>query len=690
MNDAARERPDPYLWLEEVKGEDALAWVRAQDEITRQALCDEAFESDKAAIYEISTRPTNIPFITRRGERVYNFWQDQEHVRGLWRRTTLDEYRKPEPAWETVLDLDALAREEGEDWVWKGCVTHEPEHRLGLVSLSRGGADAVVIREFDLLGKRFVEGGFFLPEAKGGGSWVDADTLLVSTTLGDNAATTSGYARTVRRWRRGLPFAEAALEFEAQASDVWAAAFVDREPGYERIVYRRQITFEEGESFLRREEGAPVRIDLPLDSSWEVDRDWLFVKLKTEWKVGGSSHPPDTLLATSFSAFLAGGRDFTVLFEPRPRRVLSSFWWAKTRLVLTVLDNLASRILLAGPHEGGWRVEPLAGLPEETDLGAWPLDAGQLERTDEMLLSISSYIEPTKLALVAPDGAISVLKETPAAFDASGLAVTRHEALSLDGERIPYFEIGPRGRDGQRPTVLYGYGGFSVSLTPGYLGAIGKVWLEKGNVWVVANIRGGGEFGAAWHKAGMRAGKALSHDDFAAVARDLVARGVATPKRLAAYGGSNGGLLVGNMLTRYPDDFGAIWCAVPLLDMRRYTQLLAGPSWIAEYGDPDKPEDWAFMEAFSAYHNLRGGRAYPPVLLVTSRRDDRVHPGHARKMAAKLMALKQTVYFYEPDEGGHGAANKEQAAFLSALGFSFLRRTIGGETASPAEATAAS
>src|SRR5215207_2817007 len=324
MNDAAGERADPFLWLEEVEGKQALAWVRAQDEVTRHALCDEAFEADKAAIYEISTRPTNIPFITRRGGRVYNFWQDQGHVRGLWRRTTLDEYRKAEPEWETVLDLDALADKEGEDWVWKGCATYEPEHRLGLVSLSRGGADAAVIREFDLAAKRFVEDGFFLPEAKGGASWLDRDTLLVSTTLGENAATTSGYARTVRRWRRGLPFSEATLEFEAQITDVWAGASIDREPGYERIFYRRQITFEDGESFLRGEDGSLTRLDLPLDSAWDVERDWLLVKLKTEWEVGGRVYPADALLAASFSGLLAGRRDFTVLFEPAPRRVLSS------------------------------------------------------------------------------------------------------------------------------------------------------------------------------------------------------------------------------------------------------------------------------------------------------------------------------------------------------------------------------
>ncbi|HEX8164664.1 MAG TPA: prolyl oligopeptidase family serine peptidase [Beijerinckiaceae bacterium] len=676
MNDARGEMPDPHLWLEAVESEEALAWVRAQNEITRRALCDAAFEADKAAIYDISTRPTNIPFVTRRGAHVYNFWQDQAHVRGLWRRTTLDQYRGSEPAWETVLDVDALARDEVEDWVFGGCATLEPEHRLGFVRLSRGGADAVVIREFDLVEKRFVEGGFALDEAKGGAAWEDADTLLVTTTLGENAATTSGYPRTVRRWRRGLPFAEAPIEFEIEADDVWTGVYVDREPGFERVFYRRQITFEEGESFLRRDGEALTRIDLPLDSEWQVERDWLVVKLKSEWALPDAVHPPDALLAISFSAFLAGSRDFTVLFRPGPRRVLSGFFWGRTRLVLTVLDNLASRILLAVPGKAGWTTEPLAGLSEEAEVGAWPLDAGDVDRTDEFLLSITSYVEPTKLALVSADARIEILKEAPSVFDASGLAVTRHEAVAADGERIPYFQIGPREAGGPRRTMLLGYGGFAIPMRPAYLGAVGKVWLEQGNVWVIANIRGGGEFGAPWHKAGMREGKARSHDDFAAVARDLVARGVTTPDRLAAHGGSNGGLLVGNMLTRYPESFGAVWCTVPLLDMQRYTKLLAGPSWIAEYGDPDDPADWAFMEGFSPYHNLKAGRAYPPVLLVTSRRDDRVHPGHARKMAARLMELGQPVLFYEPDEGGHGAANKEQAAFLSALGFSFLKKTL--------------
>lgn len=678
MAERKQEQPDPYLWLEDVEGQEALAWVRAHNEITAAALCDPAFETDQQALYEISTRPDNIPFITRRRGLLYNFWQDVNHVRGLWRRTSIESYRTPQPSWETILDIDALAREEGEDWVWKGCGTLQPEQRYGLVSLSRGGADAVEIREFDLVEKRFVENGFALPEAKGGAAWLDKDQLLVSTTLGGNAATASGYPRTVRLWQRGSDFHESPVLFQGEYNDIYISASVDLEPGYERIFYRRQITFEEGISYLAQEQGDPLRIDLPLDARFGIEQDWMAVKLKSDWELPEQTYAADSLLAISFSRFMAGDRTFEVLFEPGPRRVLAGFWATKSRLVLTVLDNLASQIWLATPGTP-WRLERLEGLPENAAVHAMSLDASIFERTDEFLLSISSFIEPTKLALVTEDLRIEVLKESPPAFDASGLEVTRHEAVSVDGERIPYYQIGPREQQDPRPAVLYGYGGFSVSMTPGYLGGIGKTWLERGHVWVVANIRGGGEFGAAWHKAGMREGKRLSHDDFAAIAQDLARRGVTTEKQLAAYGGSNGGLLVGNMLTRYPELFGAIWCTVPLLDMQRYTRLLAGPSWVAEYGDPDKPEDWAYMAGFSAYQNLQEGRDYPPVLLVTSRRDDRVHPGHARKMAAKLEAMKQPVLFYEPDDGGHGAANKKQAAFLTALGLSFLRKTLTGE-----------
>jgi prolyl oligopeptidase len=344
--------------------------------------------------------------------------------------------------------------------------------------------------------------------------------------------------------------------------------------------------------------------------------------------------------------------------------------------VLSILDDLRSEVRLVTPGVGGWTVERIPGVPETATVQVGPLDAGNPPQSDDMLLRVTSFLHPDSLSLVSPDGAIAPLKESPAAFDATGLSVTLHEVLAGDGERIPYYQVGPADASGSLPTLLTGYGGFNVPMRPSYLGNAGRVWLSQGGVYVLAALRGGGEFGPAWHKAGMREGKRLAHDDFAAVARDLVARGVTTPALLACSGGSNGGLLVGNMLTRYPELFGAIWCSVPLLDMRRYTKLLAGASWIAEYGDPDDPEDWAFLQGISAYQAVEPGRAYPPTLFVTSRRDDRVHPGHARKMAAKLQASGQPALFYEPEDGGHGAANKAQAAFLTALGYAHLRRTV--------------
>lgn len=667
---------DPYLWLEEVEGKEALSWVREQSARTTDLLCDAAFARDQAALYEIATQPTNIAFITRRGDHVYNFWQDSDHVRGLWRRTTLESYRADEPDWDVLLDVDLLAEQEGEDWVWKASASCEPAHERALVTLSRGGADAAVIREFDLPSKQWVADGFVLPESKGSASWVDADTVLVSSTLGEDAVTECGYPRVVRRWRRGTPFDQAPLEFEGVASDIYVGGGQDRSPGYERLFFRRQITFEEGETYVGSTAADLVKLDLPLDCDADIDRQWLTVRLKTDWTPAERTYPADALLVIDADVFLQGDRAFTVLFDPKPRRVLTGFTWAATRLVLTVLDNLSSQILLATPAADGWTVRPLEGLPAGATLDVFLLDTGVMSRTDDFLVGVSYFLQPPSLGLVTADGGFEILKQAPESFDPSGLAVSRHEALATDGERIPYFQISQETATEPGPTVLYGYGGFNVSSMPQYLAGMGKVWLETGGTWVVANIRGGGEFGAAWHKAGMREGKKLSHDDFAAVARDLVLRGVTTPAQLAAYGGSNGGLLVGNMLTRYPDHFGAVWCTVPLLDMKRYTKLLAGASWVAEYGDPDVEEDWAFLRGHSAYQLVEPGRQYPPLLLVTSRRDDRVHPGHARKMAAKLTGLDSPVLFYEPGEGGHGAANKKQGAQLTALGISFLRAVL--------------
>jgi prolyl oligopeptidase len=679
MNEVKSEGDDPYLWLEDVQGANALAWVAEQNAKTLAALCGPDFERDRAAFRAILSAPDKIPFVSKTGEFLYNLWQDTEHVRGLWRRTSMASYRRPVPEWTTMLDIDALGRSEREDWVWHGCTTLPPDHRCGLVALSRGGADAGLLREFDLDARAFVPDGFVLPEGKHSAEWVDADTLLVESPLGDGHATTSGYARTVRRWRRGEPFAAAETLFEGRESDVSVYASVDHEPGFERTFVGRRFSFFDVESFLLDAAGGRRLIEVPSDANFEIHREWLTMRLRTPWRPSGREFAADSLIAIRLDAFMAGDRDFDLLFAPTERRTIKSFSWSKNRLAIGVLDNLKSRILIAEPSAAGWSIAPLAGVPETETADIWCVGNDGATASEDFFLTLTGYLTPSSLHLVAPDRPPELLKQSPARFDASGLVVTQHEATAADGVRIPYFEIAhsDTARDGSTPTILYGYGGFLVSMLPSYMALAGKAWLERGGTYVVANIRGGGEFGAAWHKAGIRERKKTSHDDFATVAADLIARGMTSPKHLACSGGSNGGLLVGNMLARYPELFGAIWCTIPLLDMRRYSKLFAGASWIAEYGDPDVPADWAFLKDISPYQLMEPGRDYPPILLWTSARDDRVHPGHARKMAARLEALGQQVYFYEPPQGGHGPTDFEQTAHMWALGYAFLRRTIG-------------
>jgi len=681
---------DPYLWLEEIDSAQVRSWVEARNRETVTALCDAQFERDRVAILDILNAADRIPWVQQRGPLVYNFWQDAEHPKGLWRRTTLASYRTEHPDWETLLDVDLLAKSEAEDWVWGGCSTLAPEHRRGLVHLSRGGADAVVIREFDLAEKRFVDDGFHLSEAKGGANWVDENTLLVSSALGgETFQTISGYARTARLYRRGTEFAAAPVVFECKRDDMAAWGGRDRGPRYPRTQYRRQIDFEHHEDFVEQDGSGRIKLDIPGDAHVSVDHDWLMLNLRTEWNVGGRLYPAGALLIIAFSEFLTGARDFTVLFEPSPRRFLQNFGAMGDVIALIVLDNVRSRIFLARPAEGRWQIDPVEGFSDLSILGIFSLAADDddwfaedvRERGVFVVTSQNSLTPPT-VSLLRFGQSPELLKRSSERFDATGLEITQHEAVSIDGVRIPYFQIARAKltHDGSNAVLLSGYGGFEISSLPYYSAATGKLWLERGGVYVIANIRGGGEFGPDWHKAGMRAGKKLAHDDFAAVAKDLIARGVTRPERLACAGGSNGGLLVGNMLTRYPELFGAIECAVPLLDLKRYTKLTAGSSWISEYGDPDNPADWAFIREMSPYQAAQAGQPYPPILLTTSARDDRVHPGHARKMAAKLLALGYRVYFYEPPEGGHaGATDNAHVAFNTALGFAFLRKTIAPE-----------
>jgi prolyl oligopeptidase len=669
---------DPYLWLEEIDGARALAFVDQQSRRTLERFGNAGFAADRDTLAAIYDRPDNIPLIGRRGALVYNIWKDAKNPRGIWRRTTLDEFRRPEPKWNALLDVDKLAAAENEDWLLSSVLATPGSPARAILSLSRGGSDAVTLREFDIATRAFVPDGFVLPEAKGGADWLDADTLLLSSAYGEDMATTSGYGRTVRLWRRGADVNQAQVIFETAPGNMAASANVDRTGDTLRVWFVERLDFFNCHLWLGDETGARSKLDLPTDIWMEAHRDWLVVKLRAAWTAGGQTHAPDTVLGISLSAFLAGERNFTVVFEPGPRRALQGFFWGAGKLVLSILDELQPVFEVLTPSAEGWARANLPGMPGIGVIDVWRLDTEEAESNGDLLANIQDPLTPSSLMLIEDFQSPTLLKRAPKTFSADGLAVTQHEAISIDGERIPYVQTGPTAETGDAPIYMNAYGGFGLSVRPYYNSALGKLWLERGGTSVQANIRGGGEFGTRWHDAGRYAGKRLAHDDFAAVAADLVKRGVTRPDRIAAEGGSNGGILISNMLTRYPERFGALFCTIPLIDMRRYTKLLAGASWIAEYGDPDRPEEWAWLQTYSAYHAARPGQKYPPILIATTRRDDRVHPGHARKMTAKLQAMGYEAWFYEPAAGGHGYGkdNKERASF-TVLGFSFLKNKIG-------------
>jgi prolyl oligopeptidase len=664
---------DPYQWLEDVTGDKALAWVKARNaESTAELASAPAFQQLKKDLLAILDSSARIPYVAKRGPYFYNFWRDGKNPKGLWRRTTLEEYRKADPKWDVLIDLDALAKAESENWVWAGAQVLRPAYARALVSLSRGGADADVVREFDLETRTFVKDGFQLPEAKSSVSWIDRDHVYVSTDFGAGSMTTSGYPRIAKLWTRGTPLSAAKVVYEGRPEDMMISAVYDDTPGFERHYVSRAIAFYKSEMFLRKPDGALVKIDVPEDANPMVEREWLLVELRSAWAVGGTTYPAGALIATRFDDFLQGKRTFTVLFEPTPRSSLAGVSWTRHHLILNVLEDVKNLLFVLTPGESGWKRDALPGAPAFSTVSASGVDP---DESDDYFLNVSGYLAPATLQYGRVGQAPEKLKEMPAFFDASGLEVSQHFATSKDGTKVPYFQVSPRGMplDGARPTLLYGYGGFEISMTPGYNPLVGRGWLSQGGVFVVANIRGGGEYGPRWHQAALKQNRLRAYEDFAAVAEDLVARKVTSRAHLGIEGGSNGGLLMGNMFTLYPQLFGAVVCQVPLLDMQRYSHLLAGASWMAEYGDPDKPEEWQFIKTFSPYHNVRKDVKYPPVLFTTSTRDDRVHPGHARKMTARMLEMGHDVRYYENIEGGHGgAANNEQAAHMQALAFAFL------------------
>ncbi len=676
------ETADAYAWLEEVEGEAQLTWARERNAQADEALTNsERFEAIREGALEVLDSSEKIPAAMQHGEHLYNFWTDAEHERGLWRRTTWASYRSDSPQWEVLIDLDALNAAEDANWVWGGATVLKPDASRALVALSRGGADAKVYREFDLNGKTWVQGGFELPEAKGIMSWADrsGDVVYVATDFGAGSMTTSGYPRTVRRWRRGEPLEQATELFAGEGTDMVVGALHDFTPGFERDLVYRRWGFYEAEFYLLGPDDSLERLNVPRSSQPDLHREWLTLRLREQWSVknslGNDVYPAGSLLAIELERFLAGERDFAVIFTPSASTSLADAVWTRNQLVLNLLSDVVSQLLLVTPPAepgGHWGQHPVnlgskpgGGAEEPSSLQIGAIDA---DDSDELWLYTTGFLTPTTLArLELADGgsvvADEALKAQPSFFDAGGMSVTQHFATSADGTRVPYFQVTPSELEAGKPasTLLYGYGGFEISLAPSYSGGVGRAWLSRGGVYVVANIRGGGEYGAA-------------------VAEDLIARGVTDAAHLGARGGSNGGLLMGNMLVRYPHLFGAITILVPLLDMKRYSHLLAGASWMAEYGDPDVPEQWEYIRTFSPYHLFDAAASYPPVLLTTSTRDDRVHPGHARKMAAKMLDAGKDVTYYENIEGGHGgAASNAQAAYLLALGFEFLWQRLSEE-----------
>jgi prolyl oligopeptidase len=668
---------DPFLWLEGVTDEHALDWVRERNAESKARLTQgDEFERMNARLLAIFNSNARIPYVEKIGRHYYDFWRDAQHERGVWRRTSWREYTKAEPQWETMLDLDALGISENENWVWKGATCLPHRYQRCLISLSRGGADATVVREFDLRALRFVEDGFRVAEAKTDIVWRDENTVFIGSDFGPGSLTDSGYPRVLKLWQRGTPLSEAKTVFEGQKTDVAVGGYRSHRRGFERELVYRYTSFFTAETYVHRD-GKLTRIEVPDDAQVRPWREWLLIELKSDWQVGATTYPRGMLLATDFEAFLRGERTLHTLYQPKARSALTEYATTQTRLVLNELHNVRSRLVLLTPTRAGFKREALTGMPEFARLLVKPVD--DLDSND-LFVTVTDFLTPTSLHVTKlGSGKLTQLKSTPAFFDATGLNVTQHEATSKDGTRVPYFVVARADlvRDGSHPTLLYGYGGFEVSELPAYSGSVGAVWLERGGVYVVANIRGGGEFGPAWHQAALKEHRHRAYEDFIAVAEDLIAQKITSTAHLGIRGGSNGGLLMGNMLTLRPDLFGAIVCQVPLLDMRRYNKLLAGASWMAEYGDPDDPEQWSYIRTFSPYHNLEADGDYPPILFTTSTRDDRVHPGHARKMVARMLDQGHDVLYYENTEGGHGgAANNTQAAYMWALAHQFLWQTL--------------
>jgi prolyl oligopeptidase len=663
---------DPYLWLEEVEGERALAWVREQNQRSLAVLeGDPRFAQLHQDAVALANTRDRLPLGTVREGYYYNFWQDETHVRGIWRRTRLADFARGQPQWETLLDVDALATAENANWVYKGTDCLEGTTRC-MISLSDGGRDATVWREYDIAQRRFVEGGFVVPDAKSSVAWIDRDTLLVATNWGDGTMTESGYAFVVKRWTRGAPLASATEVMRGQGSDVgvFVGALEDTDGRRLPIAVEADTFFE---SVSYRLDGAqPQRINLPRKATVQgLYRGNLVFTIEEAWR----GMPQGALIAYPLADSGSEAPNASVLFAPSQRQSIEGVAITNDAVLVAGFENVRGRILRIEQNGGRWTTTQL-DLPTTGSVGF----AGSSPTEDTAFAVYEDYLTPDTLyALENNATRARAVRSLPAQFDSSRFVSEQFEAVSRDGTRVPYFVIRPRDMqfNGQNATLVYGYGGFQVSNTPGYSPNVGKLWLERGGVYVMANIRGGGEFGPAWHQAGLRTNRQVIYDDFYAVERDLVERRITSPRRMGMMGGSNGGLLMGVMLNQHPEMINAAVVQVPLLDMMRYDQLLAGASWVDEYGRPSDPTEGAFLRSISPYQNLRAREGFPTPLVITSTKDDRVHPGHARKYVARMIELGMPVLYYENIEGGHSAAaNLNQAAHRRALEYTYLMQRL--------------
>jgi len=670
---------DPYLWMEEIEGQRAMDWARARNDKTLPVLQGDARYADlEAKALAILNAKDRVPGVSFAGDgTLRNFWQDATHVRGLWRKTTLDSYRTAEPVWETILDIDALSKAETANWVFKGASCLPPEEIRCLITLSDGGKDAVTVREFDTTTKSFVAGGFELPEGKQNYSWLDRDTLLVAREWEPGQVTKSGYAYVLKTVKRGQPLSAAQEVYRGTETDVSVSPFVlrDADGVTQAVIAYRGVTFFESEKHLLTDAG-PVKLDLPLKSSIQAYvAGQMVVLMEQDWPEKGFR--TGDLISFDLAALKAAPTTAKAMLVLRPtaRQSVESVTTTRTKLVVALLDNVkgAARVLTHGAK--GWTSQDLA-LPANSSIGL----GSSAEKDERLFVTVTGYLTPSTFWL-ADAGSLKLeqVKASPARFDASTHVVEQFEATSTDGTKIPYFVVRPKGvkYDGSAPTLLYAYGGFQVSMTPGYSGVMGKLWLERGGTYVVANIRGGGEFGPAWHSAGLKENRQKVYDDFFAVSQDLITRKITSPRRLGIMGGSNGGLLMGVALTQRPELYNAIVVQVPLFDMIRYSQIGAGASWVGEYGDPAIPSERAVIERYDPYSNLKAGQNYPEVFIETSTKDDRVHPAHARKAAARLEELGYPVLYYENIDGGHAAsANLAETARRQALEYVYLSRKL--------------